>query len=71
MQARGKLTAELLRNRTTSLASAFVLPLLRHAARPACGVLWEAVMAETERRLQQLDDADDAGASALSKDEAA
>ena len=60
-QGRGSLTAEALRDRTAALASAFVVPLLRHAARPSCGVLWDAALAETRRRLQLLQGCEPAG----------
>ena len=60
-QVRGSLTAEALRDRTVALASAFVVPLLRHAARSSCGVLWDAALEETRRRLQLLQGCEPAG----------
>jgi hypothetical protein len=61
LQVRGSLTAEALRDRTAALASAFVVPLLRHAARSSCGVLWDAALDETRRRLQLLQGCEAAG----------
>lgn len=60
-QVRRSLTAEALRDRPAALASAFVVPLLRHAARPSCGVLWDAALQETRRRLQLLQGGELAG----------
>ena len=66
-QVRGSLTAEALRDRTAALASAFVVPLLRHAARPSCGVLWDAALEETRRRLQLLQGCEPAGSDPMSE----